>query len=206
VTHRLADDFGRMDIYLFDLLLREVVRPGHRILDAGCGDGRNLQYLLKAGFDVHAVDRDPTAVAAARELAARLVPGFPEEGAMRFIQAEVDALPYPDARFDVVLSSAVLHFARSGDHFRGMLNEMWRVLAPGGLLWARLASNIGIEDRVRPLGSGRYTLPDGSDRFLVTEDLLLTETDRLGGALVDPVKTTNVQGIRCMTTWVVRKR
>lgn len=205
MTHRLADDFGRMDIYLFDLLLRGVVRPGHRILDAGCGGGRNLQYLLKAGFDVHAVDRDATAVAAARELAARLTPAPSGEMNARFVQAAVDALPFPDARFDVVLSSAVLHFAGSPEHFRAMLEEMWRVLAPGGLLWARLASDIGIEDRVRPLGNGRYNLPDGTDRFLVNQALLLSETERLGGTLVDPIKTTNVQGIRCMTTWVVRK-
>lgn len=205
MTHRLADDFGRMDIYLFDLLLRGVVRPGHRILDAGCGGGRNLQYLLKAGFDVHAVDRDATAVAAARELAARLTPAPSGKMDARFVQAAVDALPFPDARFDVVLSSAVLHFAGSPEHFRAMLEEMWRVLAPGGLLWARLASDIGIEDRVRPLGNGRYNLPDGTDRFLVNQALLLSETERLGGTLVDPIKTTNVQGIRCMTTWVVRK-
>jgi hypothetical protein len=86
-----------------------------------------------------------------------------------------------------------------------MVDEMWRVLAPGGLLWARLASNIGIEGGVVPLGSGRFSLPDGTDRFLVDEETLLAEIGRLGGTLVDPIKTTNVQGMRCMTTWVVRK-
>jgi len=206
VTRSLADDFGRIDIYLFDLLLREVIRPEHRVLDAGCGGGRNLHYLLKAGFDVHGADRDPEAVAAVRALAARLAPALTGEVAGRFVQAPVESLPFSDGRFGVVLSSAVLHFAESPAHFRAMVDEMWRVLAPGGVLWARLASTIGIEDRVRPLGNGRYALPDGTDRFLVDEATLLAETGRLGGTLVDPIKTTNVQGMRCMTTWVVRKR
>jgi tellurite methyltransferase len=205
MTNALADEFGRIDIYLFDLLLRGVIRPGDRILDAGCGGGRNLHHLLKAGFDVHGVDADAGAVSAVRELAKRLAPALAREADERFVQARVEDLPFPDAGFDVVLSSAVLHFSSSPAHFRAMLDEMWRVLAPGGVVWARLASDIGIEDRVRPLGGGRYALPDGTDRFLVDEAMLLAETDRLGGTLVDPVKTTNVQGIRCMTTWVVRK-
>ncbi|HSG46373.1 MAG TPA: class I SAM-dependent methyltransferase [Longimicrobiales bacterium] len=201
----LADQFGRIDIYLFDLLIRGVIRPGHRILDAGCGGGRNLHYLLREGFDVYAVDRDPEAVAAARAMAVRLAPDLVAEVDSRMVRAPVDALPFPDARFDVVLSSAVLHFADSPEHFRAMVDEMWRVLAPGGLLWARLASNIGIEDRVRPLGKGSYTLPDGTDRFLVDEALLLSLTEELGGTMVDPIKTTNVQGMRCMSTWVLRR-
>ena len=82
---------------------------------------------------------------------------------------------------------------------------MWRVLAPGGLFFARLASSIGIE----PLSTatvGRVRLPDGSDRFVVNERYLLDTAARLGGTLIDPIKTTNVQNQRCMTTWVMRKR
>jgi SAM-dependent methyltransferase len=201
----LAQRFGRIDIYLFDLLLREVIRPGHRILDAGCGKGRNLHYLLRSGFQVWGVDRDVDAVEAVRNMSRELLPEPAGAAGGRFSRASVEALPFPDASFDVVLSSAVLHFAESPAHFEAMVLEMWRVLAPGGVLWARLASDIGIEDRVRPLGAGRYALPDGTDRFLVDEDVLSGLTARLGGVLLDPLKTTNVQGLRCMTTWVVRK-
>jgi tellurite methyltransferase len=85
-----------------------------------------------------------------------------------------------------------------------MLEEMWRVLAPGGFFFARLATTIGIEDRVKPLGGGRFTLPDSSDRFLVNETFLLEATEHLGGTLLDPLKTTNVQNLRCMTTWCIQ--
>jgi len=158
--------------------------------------------MLQGAFDVHAVDRDPAAVEAVRALARRLVPSLPES---RFVVAEVGDLPYPEEHFDCVVSSAVLHFADDEDAFRAMVVEMWRVLRPGGLLFARLASTIGIEERVRPLGGRWYTLPDGTDRFLVDEDLLRAVTRELGAQQVDPIKTTNVENQRCMTTWVLRK-
>ena len=86
-----------------------------------------------------------------------------------------------------------------------MLREMWSVLKPGGLLFVRLASSIGIEERVERLEGRRHLLPDGSQRFLVDESFLLALTRELGGILADPLKTTNVQNLRCMTTWVVLK-
>jgi hypothetical protein len=105
----------------------------------------------------------------------------------------------------LVISSAVLHFAADEKHFEAMLTSMWRVLKPGGYLFARLASDIGIEKHVRPLGNGRYFLPDGSERFLVNEQMLLNYTAKLNGNLFEPIKTTNVQNLRCMTTWCLQK-
>ncbi|WP_420128014.1 class I SAM-dependent methyltransferase [Longimicrobium sp.] len=198
----LREAFGDIDIYLFDQLLRGRFDGVRTVLDAGCGGGRNLVWLLRAGFDVHAVDREAGAVERVRRMAAQLAPALPPEN---FRVAEVDALPFADASFDVVISSAVLHFAADPAHFGRMVDEMWRVLRPGGLLFARLASSIGIEARVRPTGEGRYRLPDGSERFLVDEAGLLARTEALGGVLLDPIKTTNVQNLRAMTTWVVRK-
>ena len=60
------------------------------------------------------------------------------------------------------------------------------------MLFARLASNIGLEAAIGPAGR-RVRLPDGSDRFVVDEAMLLEWTARLGGQLLDPIKTTNVQ-------------
>lgn len=199
----LVDEFGRIDIYLFDQVLRGRVQPGMRVLDAGCGDGRNLVYLLRQGYDVYATDESTRAMAVTRALAARLAPHL---AADHFRVEPVEAMTFPDAFADVVISSAVLHFARDEEHFEAMLGRMWRVLAPGGMLFCRLASTIGMAERMRPLGGRRFRLPDGSERYLVDEPILLAATDRLRGELLDPLKTTVVQDQRCMTTWVVRKK
>jgi ubiquinone/menaquinone biosynthesis C-methylase UbiE len=114
-------------------------------------------------------------------------------------------MTFPDAVTDVVVSSAVLHFARDEDQFWAMLREMWRVLCPGGMLFCRLASTIGMEGRFRHVAGRRFQLLDGAERFLVDEAMLADATARLGGELLDPIKTSVVQNLRCMTTWVVRK-
>ena len=126
----LEAHFGPIDIYLFDQLLRGQIAPGMRVLDAGCGSGRNLIYLLKDGYDVTAVDADASAVAAVQRLAAEIVPGFPPD---RIRQEPLESLSFPDASFDVVICSAVLHFARDDAQFEAMVRGTWRVLKPGGI-------------------------------------------------------------------------
>jgi hypothetical protein len=73
------------------------------------------------------------------------------------------------------------------------------------MLFCRLASSIGIENRVRQIDGRRCLLPDGSTRYLVDEKMLIDLTRELGGRLADPLKTTVVQDQRSMTTWVVTK-
>ena len=198
----LAAEFGRLDIYLFDQLMRGRIEPGMRVLDAGCGAGRNLVYLLREGFDVCGADADADAVDAVRELAARLAPALPAD---RFRVEPIEAMSFPDRHADVVLASAVLHFARDDAHFQAMLASCWRVLRPGGLFFARLASTAGLEGQLQPLGGRRFILPDGSTRYLVDERMLADCAAELGGSLADPLKTTLVHGQRSMTTWVLRK-
>ena len=194
----LQEQFGPIDIYLFDQLLRGRITPGMRIFDAGCGSGRNLVYFLREGYDVFGVDADPRAVAAMQ----RLAPHLP---AAHFRAEPIEAMSFPEGFADVVLSSAVLHFARDDEQFDAMLRATWRVLKRGGVFFCRLASNIGMEHQVHPLGGRRFLLPDGSERYLVDEKLLMRLTAELGGELLDPLKTTVVQNQRCMTTWVLRK-
>ena len=195
--------FGQIDIYLFDQLLRGRIAPGMRVLDAGCGSGRNVVFLLQKGYDVSAVDADPAAVEEVRQLASRLAPSLP---ASQFRVEPVEALSFEEGSFDAVISSAVLHFAPDERRFDAMLHGMWRVLRPGGLLFARLASTVGLEALLQPLGGRRFRLPDGTERFLVDEPMLEHAREALGGELLDPLKTTVVHGQRSMTTWVVRKR
>ncbi len=198
----LRQSMGDIDIYLFDQIARGRFDACRTVLDAGCGDGRNLVYLLGHGVSCYGIDRDPRAIERVRALAARLAPGLSPD---QFVVGRLEALPWPDASMDAVICSAVLHFAEDAAQCLAQVSELWRVLVPGGLLFARLASTIGLEAlRGVPAGQ-RVRLPDGSDRFVVDEALLLAWSAALGGELLDPIKTTNVQETRAMTTWCLRK-
>lgn len=203
MANNLTQLYGNIDIYLFDQLLKGRFDTCKTVLDVGCGGGRNLHYFLRNGFNVYGMDADAQAIEAVKQLSAQLAPANPTAN---FTLAKVEDMPYDDAFFDLAICSAVLHFAQDHNHFDAMLREIWRVLKPGGYLFARLASDIGIEEMIKPVGNGRYHLPDGSVRYLVNQDVLLEYTRELGGELFEPIKTTNVQNMRCMTTWYLLKK
>jgi SAM-dependent methyltransferase len=199
----LQEQFGQIDIYLFDQLLKGRITRGMRILDAGCGGGRNLVYLLREGYEVYAADADEQAVASVRALARRLAPALPDAN---FRVEATENMSFEDGCADVALSNTVLHFARDDAHFAAMLQGLWRVLKPGGLFFSRLGSTIGMENQVRRIEGRRYWSPDGSERYLVDAALLESHTERLDGELAEPIKTTVVHNQRSMTTWVMRKK
>ncbi len=198
----LQQQFGSIDIYLFDQLLKGRIASEMRVLDAGCGGGRNLIYFFRSRFNTSGVDQSSEAIAQIQSLAAQLAPHLPADN---FRVAAIEQMPFDHQSFDVVISSAVLHFARDEAHWRAMVQEMWRVLKPGGIFFARLASTIGMEDKVSQIEGRRYHLPDGSDRFLVDEQMLLATTKTLGGEWLEPLKTVVVQNMRSMSNWVLRK-
>jgi len=200
--NNLQQQFGNIDIYLFDQLLKGRFDDCNRVLDVGVGGGRNLPYFLQNGFEVYGVDPSPEAVANSRYISSLLAPANNQNN---FVVSSAEDMTFPPAFFDLVICSAVLHFAHNHAHFDAMVRSIWRVIKPGGYFFARLASDIGIEHLVNPLGEGVYLLPDGSNRYLVNEGRLLEFSTVLKGELYEPIKTTNVQNLRCMTTWCLRK-
>jgi len=197
----VREQFGQIDIYVFDQILRGNIAAGMRVLDAGCGRGRNLVHLLRQDCEIFALDADRDGVEHVRRLSASLGNNLPQEN---FQVGLIERMPFPDAFADVVLCNSVLHFARDDEHFRAMLSELWRVLRPGGMLFCRLGSRIGMDfERVR---GNKYVVGDGQEWFLVNEEMLMELSREMNAILVDPLKTTIVQNHRCMTTWVLRKQ
>jgi SAM-dependent methyltransferase len=197
----IQQQFGQIDIYVFDQILRGNIAAGMRVFDAGCGYGRNLVHLLREGCEVFAVDANAEGVQHVRALAAELAPNLPAEN---FRVGQIEKLDLPDGFADVVICNSVLHFARDDAHFLAMVSELWRVLRPGGLLFCRLGSRIGMDfERLR---GNIFRINDGSEWFLVDEMMLMQLTEQMNAVMVDPLKTTIVQDYRCMTTWVLRKR
>ncbi|MBK8555921.1 MAG: class I SAM-dependent methyltransferase [Lewinellaceae bacterium] len=189
----ILNSIRNTDIYLLDQILKGRYHSAERILDAGTGNGRNLPWFFEEGCEVHAVDLNEQAI---HDLNIR----FPKGD---FQVASVAKLPYRTAFFEHIICCAVLHFAENEAHFHQMFAELIRVMRPGGSLFIRMASNIGFEDRIVPLGNGRYRIPDGSERFLLTRTLLQGLVQSHGLELLEPVKTVNVSDLRAMTTLVV---
>ncbi|MEP6947083.1 MAG: class I SAM-dependent methyltransferase [Acidobacteriota bacterium] len=200
--NNIREMFGDIDIYLFDQIQKGRFPPGIKILDAGCGGGRNIIWFIRNGFEVFAIDKDANAVVTVREIAKGLAPQLSSEN---FKIASLESIPFLDEEFDLVICNAVLHFASDLAEFDQWIAQLWRVLKPGGIFFSRLASSIGIEKMLVATANGRYLLPDGTERFVVDEQCLKDTTSRIGGVFLEPIKTTNVQNLRCMTTWVLAK-
>lgn len=189
----------RTDIYLIDQILKGRYQPGEKVLDAGCGDGRNMPWFVHAGIDMYGIDTDVDAISAVQEVYAGILSPY------HLQVAGVEALPFSDGFFNHVISSAVLHFAHSEAHFFAMMHQMVRVLQPQGSLFIRMTTDIGIEPRLISLGNGQYYLPDGSTRFLLTRSLLQQVLQRFPVALAAPFKSVNVADQRSMCTLLLER-
>lgn len=198
----VQDYFGGIDIYLFDQLQKGRLSKGMKLFDIGCGSGRNLIFFMKEGYDVYGIDTNKSYINNVRFVAKQLAPDLPDDN---FRLESFSKISFDNSQFDFVICSAVLHYASDENEFYTWLKEAWRVLKVDGTFFCRLASTIGIEDKITNLEGRRYHLPDGSDRFLVDQNLLVKLTEQLNGEFIEPIKTTNVQNMRSMTTWVLRK-
>lgn len=199
----LKSQFGDIDIYLFDQLLKGRIQKGMKLLDAGCGSGRNLFYLLQAGVEIYGADASAEAIRQVHELASGLAPTLP---ASNFVVADLETLPFDSQQFEVVLCSAVLHFARNEAHFKGMVQELWRVIKPGGMLFCRFGTTIGLEGKLEQVEGQFYRMSHGPVWFLADEAMLTELEKQLNAERLEPLKTVIVEQERSMTTWVLRKQ
>ncbi len=193
----IAALLGQTDIYLIDQIMKDRYTKNEKILEAGCGGGRNMHWFIQNGFEIFGIDSSEAAIL-------NLKNKFPQMKE-NFQIASVEQLPFEDNFFDHVISSAVLHFATSVAHFNNMMAEMIRVLKPNGTLFIRMTSDIGIEDKVELLSNGNYKIPDGSMRFLLTKSLLAACLQEFNLSFAEPLKTVNVDDMRCMSTLVLQK-
>jgi tellurite methyltransferase len=198
----LNQELGNMDIYLLDALLKGRFSPAMRILDAGCGEGRNLHWFIRNNYDAWGCDSNPAAIRMLQYVARSLNKHFDKN---RFISVALEELPYPNEMFDAVICNAVLHFAENRQHFMNMWAHLYRVLKPGGLLFVRMTSTLGIESSIKEASEGKFFLPDGSLRFLLTQELLEVLLKSYPASLIEPMKSVVVQDARSMATLVLQK-
>jgi len=185
------------DIYLIDQILKERFQKDAIILDAGCGNGRNLTWFYKNNYPIFGIDVAADKIAVVKE-------NYPNQKE-NFTTASLEKLSFKNNKFDVVICNAVLHFAKNEQQFQQMFAELFRVLNPNGIFFIRMTSNIGIENKVQLITNGVYQIPDGSTRFLLTTQILKNLKKKHPFSFIEPLKTVNVNNLRCMTTLVLHK-
>lgn len=193
---------GNIDIYLLDQILKGRFSADMKILDAGCGEGRNAVYLINGGYQVFGIDQNEMAIQYCRFMAKSLDKSYDVH---RFQVGGLEEIPFHTEAFDAVICSAVLHFAQDETNFWQMINEMQRVLKPGGILWFRMTTAFGgILEQSHALEGGKYLLPDASERFLLTQNHL-DKLERLGMKFLEHPKSVLVHGQRAMGVFVMEK-
>lgn len=194
---------GNIDIYLLDQILKGRYSSDMKVLDAGCGEGRNLMYFMNNNFDVSGVDINSEAIRMVKFI---IGANYAHLAKGNFHVCGVDAMPFDNQHFDLIISSAVLHFSESEKHFRSMFAEMIRVLKPGGQLFLRMTSDIGLDISTFETKGDLFIIGDDTLRFLITRALLHDITKKYDLELIEPIKSTNVNDQRSMGTFVFQKK
>ena len=185
---------GHVDIYVIDQILKGSYKSEQKILDAGCGKGRNSKWFYNNDYEIHGIDIDEEFLAFAKA-------EYPKQ-TDHFITGSLDNLPYGKNSFDHILCCAVLHFANSETHFTAMFSELIRVLKPEGMLLIRMASNIGLDGNAPEI-----TFKENGHKgtYYLTRERINQLIKEFDLTLLEAVKTTNVQDERAMTTLVLSK-
>lgn len=170
---QLNQELGNADLLLIDQILRGKFQPGNRILDAGCGEGRNMVYFIRNGYPLYGIDKDPESVAMARMMAASINRSYTTEN---IIHSSIEENPFPDGFFDLVICINVLHHARNTDHFNRMIDSMARILKKDGMMYLVMESRIRPEWQVTSSKAGGKGQSKTDKKVYLTAELLETMT------------------------------
>lgn len=199
---QLNKELGNIDLYWLDFILKGHLPTDAKILDAGCGEGRNIMYCLKNGMNVFGIDQNPEAIRFVKLIAKQYQQDNTEA---RFQLMKLDSIRFPDDAFDTVLCSAVLHFAESTDHFNKMLSELFRVVKMGGKLVIRTMSDAYLAEGVQAGENGVYVFPEGQKRFIVSADTFVEHCRLSGFRLIEPYKEVKVKNRHTMGTFFLER-
>lgn len=194
----IKENLGNIDIYLLDQVFKGRYQEEDRILDAGCGVGRNSHYFIENNFSIYGIDQNQEAIDS-------IIESNKNVTSENYKKGYLNEIPFKDNFFDHIICNAVLHFAENTDDFNQMFSELVRVLKPNGTIFIRMTSCFGIEQKIAPLGGGVYSIPDGSVRFLLDEKLLMNLSLNFPVKMIEPLKTVNVDNARCMSNLLFSK-
>ena len=160
------------------------IRDRHRLLEIGCGQGRNIIPFLNLEKDIYGIDMDEKNVALCKLIATSLGrdPSF-------FSKANARMLPFENDFFDAIINCRVMHFAKNGHDFKQQWKEQFRVLKKGGFLYVCTDTSINNEEIVQSTDGERSWFNDQSKRILLTEQLFDLVNLHNNFKLLEPLKT-----------------
>ncbi len=179
--------FGNIDIYLLDQVLKGRFGGKPKLLDAGCGEGRNLKYFVYNSFEVYGNDVNPLAIKMTR----MIYKSIPTE---HFIESSIEDLDFNVGSFDAIICAAVLHFANDEAHFKIMLQKLSVLLKQDGILFIRMATNVGLN---------KNAIPDFP--FILEKEKIGSTFSAVGLSFIEPWKSVSVEGQRSMGTFILSK-
>ena len=153
-------------------------QAGRRLLDIGCGAGRNAVPLAAGGWDVLGLDMSrPMLDAAARRARAAGV-----SSRVRLAAAPMDHLPVADASMDVIVAHGIWNLARSGSEFRAAVREAARVARAGAPLFLFTFSRRTLPGDAQPVAGEAFVFTQfsGEPQCFLTDRQLLDELATAG--------------------------
>ncbi|BDD06399.1 class I SAM-dependent methyltransferase [Aureibacter tunicatorum] len=189
--HQINRSLGNMDLYLMDQLLKGRFEKEHRILDVGCGEGRNLYYFIQQGYEIYGIDQDRQAIKFLKMLSKTLNSDLDADC---FIHGDASDMPYPPRAFDVVICNAVLHFAKDLENFMQMISELERVVKLEGSVFIRMAFDLD-------------GMPELNEEFpfRLNRTLLEKVKKKFDFEEIEPFKTVLIPEMRSMATIILKK-
>ena len=164
---------------LLSFAARELAGIGAgRLLDIGCGAGRNAVPLARLGWDVLGADLSQPMLRAA---AAR-VEGVGDTGRLRLVLASMDSLPVASRSIDFVVAHGIWNLAPTGAAFRRAVAEAARVALPGAALFVFTFSRHTLGPESTPVPGERFVFTQfsGQPQCFLTEQQLVAELQTAG--------------------------
>ncbi|MCE9628722.1 MAG: class I SAM-dependent methyltransferase [Candidatus Vogelbacteria bacterium] len=164
--------------YWKDFLVEIENKKIKKVLDLGCGAGRNTEMIWSLGFNVYGVDLHEDMVSTTMTRMKTLAPEI--NWSLRIVQTDMTSLPYMDGSFDVVLSNGVYHNVSSVEDLEIAIQESARVLSNNGFLCINIFTSKYIDHNTLEKESSNhlYTTKEGLDMILISSEELIAICDK----------------------------